>query len=200
MAKLKIFEYPDVVLTQKAKPIAHVDRSYFKIADDMLETMYDAPGIGLAANQVGLLERIVVVDVDYDTVELEDGQLLLEEGVDPQSVEVIGGHHLIRRKPIILINPEIIHREGDIAIQEGCLSVPEYQAEVDRSRIVKVQYQDIDGITRMLNAEELLAVCIQHELDHLDGKLFIDRLTTIKRDLARRKLLKARKEREKLGL
>lgn len=173
MAKLKIFSFPDDILAKKAAPIERVEKEFRSIADDMLETMYHAPGIGLAANQVGLLKRIIVVDTDYN------------EEDKPEN----------RKNPIILINPEIIYREGKISTEEACLSVPEYVADVERAEKIKVRYQDIDGLTKELSAEDLLAVCIQHEIDHLEGTLFIDRLNTLKRDFARRKLLKARKER-----
>ncbi len=172
MAKLKIYTFPDSVLAQKAKPLERVDRSIHRLADDMLETMYDAPGIGLAANQVGVLDRIIVVDVDY---ELED----LEEETEKV---------LVKKNPTILINPKIIYKEGHIAICEGCLSVPDYSEEVDRSQKIKVEYRDVDGLTKVLDAEDLMAVCIQHEIDHLNGKLFIDRLSPLKKDLVKKKL------------
>ena len=190
MAKLKIYTFPDPVLAQKAAPVTRVEKSMHKLADDMLETMYDAPGIGLAANQVGILQRIIVVDTEYD---MED----LPEGIDPpQGVEVAGGGIITNKKPIIVINPEIIYKEGEICIAEGCLSVPEYTAEVKRAEKIKVQYQDVDGVTRTLMTEGLQAVCFQHEMDHLEGRLFIDRLSPLKKDMAKKKLLKERKERE----
>jgi len=190
MAKLKIYTFPDGVLAQKAKPIARVEKDLRGLADNMLETMYDAPGIGLAANQVGVLQRIVVIDVDYEMKDIEEGEL------NPEGAEVVGGKIITSRKPIIVINPEIIYREGTTAIEEGCLSVPEFTSEVDRSQKIKVQYQDIDGATKILSAEDLLAVCIQHEMDHLDGKLFIDRLSPIKKASVKKKLIKQRNEDE----
>ena len=180
MAKLKIFTFPDIVLTHKAAPIPRVEKSYYKLADDMLETMYFAPGIGLAANQVGILERILVLDTEYDYEEIEEGQ-------EP----VITG-----RKPQIIINPEIIKKEGKITLTEGCLSVPEYNAEVQRAEKIKLQYQTIDGLTKTLSAEGLLAVCIQHEMDHLEGKLFIDRLSPLKKEMVRKRLRQERLLRE----
>lgn len=174
MAKLKIYTFPDVVLSQTAKPIARVEKSYHKLADDMLETMYHAPGVGLAANQVGVLERILVLDTDYD----------LEEDVAKN------------QQPRIILNPEIIAKEGNILFEEGCLSVPEYLAEVRRAEKIKLQYQDIDGVTRTLSAEGLLAIAIQHEMDHLDGKLFIDRLSPLKKEYAKKQLRKERAERD----
>ncbi len=188
MAKLKIFKFPDVVLTQRAVPIARIEKGLWKTADDMLETMYEAPGIGLAANQVGLLERMVVLDTEYELTE-ED----LQEG-EPEG-EVVGVS-ITNKKPIILFNPEIVWREGTASIEEGCLSVPEFVAEVKRAEKIKVQYQDIDGVQKTLAADGLLAIALQHELDHLDGKLFIDRLSPIKKEVVRRQLREDRRLRE----
>ena len=193
MAKLKIFTFPDVVLSQKAKPIERVEKRYFQLADDMLETMYYAPGIGLAANQVGVLERFLVIDTDYESKDLDEvppGEPL------PDGAEIINDQIITGKKPIIVINPEIIYREGKASLEEACLSVPDYKAEVIRAEKVKVQYQDIDGATRILSADGLLAVCIQHEMDHLDGTLFIDRLSRLKQDFAKKKLIKTRKRNE----
>jgi len=190
MSLLKIYTFPDIVLAQKAAPIARVEKEFFKLADDMLETMYSAPGVGLAANQVGVLKRILVLDTEYEPVELEDGE------EPPAGSEVVGGRLVLQRKPIIVINPEIIRREGEILFSEGCLSVPEYTADVKRSEKVTVQYQDIDGLTRTIDAEGLLAVAIQHEIDHLDGRLFIERLSPAKKDVVKKKLLKERQIRE----
>lgn len=194
MAKLKIYTFPDAVLSQKAKPIARVEKSYRKLADDMLETMYDAPGIGLAANQVGLLERILVIDTDFDFEELGDG---IDEA--PEGSEVAGGGIITNKNPRIIINPEIVKREGKILFKEGCLSVPEYTAEVERAEKIRLQYLDIDGLTKTLDAEGLLSVCVQHEMDHLDGKLFIDRLSPLKKQMVKKKLLAERREREARG-
>ncbi len=191
MARLKIYTFPDAVLAQKAKPIARVDKSYWKTADDMLETMYHAPGIGLAANQVGILERFVVIDTEYDYEELEEGE------VAPPGAEVVSGGIVTNRKPQILFNPEIIHREGKIQMSEGCLSVPEYNAEVQRSEKIQVRYQNVDGLEKILSADGLLAVCVQHEMDHLEGKLFIDRLSPLKKELAQKKLRLERSQRER---
>ena len=188
MARLKIYTFPDGVLAQKASPIARVEKSMHKLADDMLETMYDAPGIGLAANQVGILQRILVIDTEYEMSDVESGEL------QPEGAEIVGNGKIItNRKPIIVINPEIIHREGKTAIEEGCLSVPEFTSEVERSQKLKLQYQDIDGLTKILSAEDLLAVCIQHEMDHLEGRLFIDRLSPLKKKSVQKKLIQARK-------
>lgn len=182
MAKLKIYTFPDTVLAQKAQPIARVEKPLHRLADDMLETMYAAPGIGLAANQVGILQRILVLDTEYDLEELP-------EGIEPPAgVEVVDGSLIKNKKPQIIINPEIVHREGEILFPEGCLSVPEYSAEVKRSEKIKLKYQNIDGLEKTLSAEGLLAVAIQHEMDHLEGRLFIDRLSPLKKELAKKKL------------
>jgi peptide deformylase len=182
MAKLKIYTFPDMILAQKATPISRVEKTHQKLADNMLETMYDAPGIGLAANQVGILERILVIDVDYDIEELPEG------APPPSGVEVAGGSVIKNKKPQVIINPEIIHREGSIQYSEGCLSVPEYYAEVKRSQKIKLKYQDINGLERTLGVDGLLAVCVQHEIDHLDGRLFIDRLSPLKKEMIKKKL------------
>lgn len=173
MSKLKIYTFPDVILTKKSLPVQRVEKSYFKITDDMLETMYEAPGIGLAGIQVGIQERLVVIDVDNDPE--QEGR---------------------KKNPIILINPEIIYHEGSTITREGCLSVPEYRAEVKRAEKIKLRYQNVDGLEKELSAEGMLAVCIQHELDHLEGTLFIDRLNQLKRDFAKKQLIRARRERE----
>lgn len=192
MAKLKIYTFPDNVLAQKAAPIQRVEKPLYSLADDMLETMYDAPGVGLAANQVGILQRILVIDTDYDIEESPENQ---EEGARAEG-EVTSGGIIINRKPRIIINPQIIHKEGTQLFSEGCLSVPGFSAEVKRAEKLKLQYQDIDGLTQVLSAEGLLAVAIQHEMDHLDGKLFIDRLTPLKKEMVRKKLRKERAERD----
>ncbi len=188
MAKLKIYTFPDQVLAQRALPIERVEKALHGLADQMLETMYDAPGVGLAANQVGILQRIIVVDTEYDWIDEEDADKRLEG-----DVEVAGG--IIRnRRPRIMINPEIVFTEGHQLYTEGCLSVPEYQAEVKRAGKIKIEYRDIDGLTQVLGAEGLLAVAIQHEIDHLDGKLFIDRLSPLKKDLAKKQLIRERNQ------
>lgn len=198
MAKLRIYTFPDTVLSQKALPIARVEKHHRKLADDMLETMYDAPGVGLAANQIGLLERIIVVDTDYDYEDLPEGadptQIKLPEGA-----ELLGGGVVSGKNPKVIINPEIVLREGKVISREGCLSVPEYTAEIERAQKIKVQYTNLDGLTETLSAEGLLSFCIQHEMDHLEGRLFIDRLSPLKKQMARKKLLAERAEREARG-
>ncbi len=184
MSKLKIYTFPDAILAKKALPIQRVEKSYFQTADNMLETMYEAPGIGLAANQVGLLERLIVIDVDYAPDEDD------EQAPNPDQ-------ETKKKNPIILINPEIIYREGSTITKEGCLSVPDYRSEVKRSEKIKVKFQNIDGLEKELSAEGILAVCIQHEIDHLEGTLFIDRLSPLKKDFAKKKLIKSRREYER---
>lgn len=223
MAKLKIYTFPDLVLRQKAELIDRPDKSLHGLADDMLETMYFAPGIGLAANQVGILKQIIVVDTDYEPEDLEEEGIervgdaeheadpvfqdmagakrlklkeKLEEKSEEEAGEIINGRVIRNKKPIILINPKIIYKEGSIVFCEGCLSVPEYSAEVKRAEKIKVEYQTVDGIKKILSAEGLQAICIQHELDHLDGKLFIDRLSPLKKEMAKKKLLRERATQE----
>ncbi|OFZ54371.1 MAG: hypothetical protein A2428_10585 [Bdellovibrionales bacterium RIFOXYC1_FULL_54_43] len=193
MAKLKIYKFPDLVLAQKAAPVSHIEKSLRKLADDMFETMYHAPGVGLAANQVGILQRIVVIDAEFEHEELPEGEPPKEL---PEGAEIVAGGIIKNKKPRILINPEIIHREGSILFSEGCLSVPEFSAEVKRAEKIKVQHQDLDGLTKTFSAEGLLAIVVQHELDHLDGKLFIDRLSPLKKETIRRRLKQERAERE----
>lgn len=196
MSRLKIYTFPDQVLAQKALPVIRVEKEQQALAENMLETMYHAPGIGLAANQVGVLSRLLVVDVDYD---LED----YEKGKVPEDGEVMGGRVITRKKPIVLINPRIVLQEGTTTMEEGCLSVPDYQAEVKRAEKIKVEYQDIDGLTQTLAADGLLAVAIQHEMDHLEGRLFIDRLSSLKKEMIRKKLRQERllrDEDERMGV
>jgi peptide deformylase len=193
MARLRIYAFPDTVLTQKALPILKVEERHRVLANDMLETMYDAPGIGLAANQVGVLERIIVVDTDFDCEDYEEGMLIPKDG------EVFGGTIVLNKNSRVFLNPVILSKNGKTTTKEGCLSVPEYTAEVDRAKVIELEYLDLEGKTQVLQAEGLLAICIQHEIDHLEGKLFIDRLSPLKKDLAQKKLRKDRLEREKLS-
>jgi peptide deformylase len=167
MALLPILVAPDPRLNQKAKPVAKVDARVRKLMDDMLETMYIAPGIGLAAPQVGVLERVIVLD-------------LAHEGEAP--------------RPLRMANPELLWvSDEDAVYNEGCLSLPEHYADVTRPARIKVRYLDENNKTIELEAEGLLATCIQHEMDHLQGILFIDHLTALKRNIILRKLLKAKK-------
>ena len=200
MSKLKIYQYPDIVLAQKASPIQRVEKTLFSLADDMLETMYEAPGVGLAANQVGILQQILVLDTEYDITEydIEDpnAQDIQDENLVSTHAEVSASPKITNKKPKIIINPEIIHREGSQVFTEACLSVPEYSADIKRSLKIKLRYQNIDGLTQILDAEGYMAVAIQHEMDHLDGKLFIDRLSPLKKEMVRKRLRQERLERE----
>ena len=164
MAKLKILEFPDPRLRTKAVPVDTVDDELRRLIGDMFETMYDAPGIGLAATQVDVHQRLLVADVSPD-----------------------------KSDPHVLINPEIIEKDGVTVTDEGCLSVPGYYEEVERAEHIRVRFLDRDGETREMEAEGLLAVCIQHEMDHLDGKLFVDYLSETKRQRIRKKLEKERR-------
>ena len=171
MTVLKLYTYPDPVLKKKAEKVQKVDDEIRHLLDDMLETMYADAGVGLAAPQIGVSKRIVVIDVD-------------QEG-DEESGEVIKGN------PLFLVNPSIIwHSDEKVCGEEGCLSVPQQRAEVERHAQVKVHYTDYDGKEQEILGEGLLAVCLQHELDHLDGILYIDRISRLKRQMIIKKLLK----------
>jgi peptide deformylase len=165
MAKRPILILPDQRLRQVADPIEKIDDSIKALAADMLETMYDAPGIGLAAPQIGEMKRIVVMD-------------LAKEGETPD--------------PLVMINPEILkYSEETTVTEEGCLSIPELYYDVERPAEVTVRYTDLDGNTIDKDATDRLAICIQHELDHLDGVLYIDYLSRLKRDRVLKKFQKA---------
>ncbi len=161
MAKLEILRYPDKRLRQIAKPVTQFNNKLRTLTQNMAETMYDAPGIGLAAVQVNVPLRVVVIDLTEEKNDL-----------------------------LVLINPEIIKLEGCCVHQEGCLSVPEIYADVERAEKVTITSQDLDGNSFEVEADELLAVCIQHEIDHLDGKVFVDYLSRMKQERIRKKLLK----------
>ena len=164
MAKLKILEFPDPRLRTRASPVEIFDDELRTLVDDMFETMYAAPGIGLAATQVDVHRRLLVADVSPDKTE-----------------------------PHVLINPQIIEKDGEAITEEGCLSVPGYYEEVIRAEHIRVRFLDRDGNEAELEAEGLLAVCIQHEMDHLDGKLFVDYLSEAKRQRIRKRLQKGRR-------
>jgi len=166
MALLPILEFPDPRLRTKAAPVEVVDASIRKLIDDMFETMYAAPGIGLAATQVNVHKRVLVVDITED-----------------------------RSMPLALINPEIVSREGVEETEEGCLSVPGIYDKVTRAERIRVRTLDRNGKQIEIEADGLLAVCIQHEMDHLEGKLFVDYLSELKRTRIRKKLEKERKDR-----
>lgn len=160
---------PDPVLRQVSKPVSQVDAPLLKLADDMLETMYDAPGIGLAAIQVGEPLTMLVID-------------LAKEGEKPA--------------PQLFINPEIVETGEERSVyEEGCLSIPDYYAEVERPATVRVKYLDRDGKLQEIDAEGLLATCLQHEIDHLNGVLFIDHISKLKRDMVVKKFKKLAKDR-----
>ncbi|HED39487.1 MAG TPA: peptide deformylase [Chromatiales bacterium] len=164
MALLHILRFPDPRLRLVSAPVSVVDETIRQLIDDMLETMYAAPGIGLAAPQVDVAQRVVVVDAS-------------PEG----------------DAPVCLVNPEIISREGVEIMEEGCLSVPGFHENVERASRIKVRALDREGQPFELEAEGLLAVCIQHEIDHLDGKLFVDYLSEIKRKRIQKKMEKQRR-------
>ena len=166
MALRTILEFPDPRLRTRAQPVIRFDSDLHRLIDDMLETMYAAPGIGLAATQVNVHQRLIVIDVS----EAHD-------------------------QPLVLINPQILSREGDAATEEGCLSVPGIFDEVRRATRIRVRAQDRMGQAYERDCEELLAVCVQHEMDHLEGKLFVDYLSGLKRERIRKKLEKERKAR-----
>ena len=161
MSLLKIVEYPDPRLAGKASPIVRVDKEILRLADDMAETMYDAPGIGLAAPQVAASQRLILVDVSENRNEL-----------------------------LALVNPEIVEAVGEEEMKEGCLSVPGIYETVRRAERVKVRATDLHGKPVEIEADGLLAVCLQHEIDHLNGTVFVDHLSRLKRNLIRKKLQK----------
>lgn len=164
MAILNILNYPDERLRTKAEPVENVDGRIVQLVDDMFETMYTAPGIGLAATQVDVHQQIIVMDITED-----------------------------KSQPLTFINPEIVAKDGVQAIDEGCLSVPGIYEPVERARHIQVRAIDKQGNPFEMEVEDLLAVCIQHEMDHLRGKLFVDYLSQLKRQRIRKKLQKQQK-------
>lgn len=177
VSKRDIITLPDKTLRTPSAPVEHVDDETRRFLDDMLETMYEAPGIGLAAVQVGVPRRMVTIDV----AKRED------EDADAN--------------PLFLINPEILWSSDERVVhEEGCLSIPEYYAEVERPESVRVRYLDRDGKLQEIEADSILAVCLQHEIDHLDGTLFIDHLSKLKRDMVIRKFTKQAKVGSKASL
>ena len=165
MSLLKILHYPDPKLRRRAEAVTAVDDGIRRIVADMLETMYAAPGIGLAATQVDVLQRIIVIDISED-----------------------------KSAPWVLINPEILSGEGEIKMEEGCLSVPSIYEPVKRFSHIRFRALDRDGKAYEAEASDLLAVCVQHEIDHLDGKLFVDYLSEMKRQRIKRKMEKHLRE------
>jgi peptide deformylase len=171
MAIRTILTAPDPRLKKKSAPVASVDAEVRQLMDDMLDTMYDAPGIGLAAPQIGELKRVIVLDIDRE--DLQTG-------------------------PLLMANPEIVEAsDEDATYEEGCLSLPEHYSDVSRPAKVTVRYLDRDSETKEMVCEGLLATCVQHEIDHLDGILFVDHISALKRNMILRKLIKARKEAER---
>jgi peptide deformylase len=166
MALRSILEFPDPRLRTRARPVTEFNGALGKLVEDLLETMYAAPGIGLAATQIDVHQRVIVLDVSED-----------------------------RTAPLALINPEILMREGEESTEEGCLSVPGVFDDVKRAARIRVRSQDQSGAPLERDYEGLLAVCIQHEMDHLEGKLFVDYLSDLKRERIRKKLDKERRER-----
>lgn len=165
MALLNILHYPDDRLRTKASPVTNFNPALRKLVDDMFETMYAAPGIGLAATQVDVHQRIITIDTSEQ-----------------------------KNQPLVLINPEIIGHAGEQSIDEGCLSVPGIYEPVMRYAAIKVKTCNVDGEEYQIDATDLLAVCIQHEMDHLEGKLFVDYLSEMKRQRIRKKMTKAQKQ------
>ena len=167
MALRPIITLPAPVLREVSTPVARVDDDVRALLSDMFETMYDAPGIGLAAVQVGITKRIITIDI-------------AREGED--------------KKPMVFINPEILWSSDELSLyEEGCLSIPQYYEEVERPAKVRVRYQDEKGEAREMEADGLLATCLQHEIDHLEGRLFIDHLSKLKRDRVIKKFQKQAK-------
>jgi peptide deformylase len=166
MAVLEIKKYPEKVLAQKAKPVSEINGSLQTLIDDMTETMYAAPGIGLAAPQVGVSKRLAVIDLSTD------------ENKFPL---------------LVIINPVIAQKEGIIEFEEGCLSIPEYRVKVKRSEKVTVNCLDHEGREQVIEADGLLAIALQHEIDHLDGKLLLDRVSPIKRAFFKKRYKKTLK-------
>ncbi|MFO1418604.1 MAG: peptide deformylase [Methylotetracoccus sp.] len=166
MALLTILEFPDERLRKKASPVEVFDQNLRQLVDDMLETMYAAPGIGLAATQVNVQKRVIVIDISEE-----------------------------KNTPLCLINPELITRRGNEEMEEGCLSVPGIFEKVKRAEAVRVRAYDALGNAFEFDADGLLAVCIQHEIDHLEGRLFVDHLSALKRQLIRKRIRKEQRQR-----
>ena len=158
MALREVLKFPDKRLREMSAPIEEVTDEIRQLTVDMLDVMYDEPGIGLAAPQLGETVRLIVIDTEWTADDTE-------------------------RNPLVLVNPKIVAREGKISWTEGCLSVPDFEAEVERSAFVRLEATDLEGAKVSIDATELQAVCVQHEIDHLDGILFIDRISRLKRNL-----------------
>ena len=166
MAQLTILEFPDPRLRTRAAPVTDFDAALAQLVADMLETMYAAPGIGLAATQVNVHRAVLVIDISE-----------------------------AHNEPQVFINPQIVSRDGVTQTEEGCLSVPQVYEQVERAQRVRVRAQDVHGVSHERDLDGLLAVCVQHEMDHLQGRLFVDYLSSLKRERIRRKLVKEQRER-----
>ena len=174
MTRRKIIIEPDTILRKTSEALEKVDNELRELMDDMLETMYAAPGIGLAAVQIGVFKRLIVIDISKEKE---------------------------KKNPLFLINPEIIFKSKNTSVyEEGCLSLPGYFAEIERPAECKIKYIGYDGKKKEMTASGLLATCIQHEVDHLNGKLFIDYLSKLKKDMIIKKLVKHKKELNKIIL
>lgn len=169
MGVMEILKYPDPRLREVSIPVEVFDDKLKKLTEDMIETMYDAHGIGLAAPQVGVLKRVIVIDTRPKD---EDGRRYKNEEMGELEKTI--------PQPLILINPKIVKGQGTTTFDEGCLSVPSFYETVERKEVIEVETYDLNGHKRTFKADGLLAICIQHELDHLEGKLFIDRISFLK--------------------
>jgi peptide deformylase len=183
MSLLPIVEVPDAILRAQSAPVERVDDELRRLIADMFETMYAAPGIGLAAVQVAVPRRLLVIDLQEP-----DPDVTVPEGEEPPP----------KRDPCVFVNPEILHRsEARKTYNEGCLSIPDQYAEIERPDVVRARWTDENGNERVGEFGGLMSVCLQHEVDHLNGILFIDHLSRLKRDMVVKKVIKARKERDK---
>ena len=188
MALLTILTIPDPILKRRANPVETVDDEVRALLADMLETMYDALGIGLAAPQVGVSRRLVVLDVAE--------RRAAEEGDESAEAEEAP----VEPRPMKLVNPEIVWTSEETSVyEEGCLSIPEYYEDVERPAAVRVRYQDETGEVHEIEADGLLATCLQHEIDHLDGVLFLDHISRLKRDRVTKRFAKAKRAAEPAG-
>lgn len=178
---LKIFTYPAAVLKKVAEPVTEFNNELEELVKNMLHTMYQAPGIGLAAPQVGISKRLFVMDIDFDREEINKADGSTEYAYS-------------NFNPLVIINPEFVDPQGEQIYEEGCLSVPGIYEKVTRAEKVKVKFQDIKGEHHEIDAEGLLAVCLQHENDHLDGIVFLERLSQLKQNFLKKKFLKNKKK------
>ena len=164
MSKKKILTLPDPILREVSEPVNKVDKEIKHLMDDMLETMYAAPGIGLAAVQIGILKRVIVIDLSKDNE---------------------------KKDPIFIVNPKILSQSKElVAYEEGCLSIPGFNHNISRPDNIELKWQDLKGKEHEIKPEGMLSICIQHEIDHLDGKLMVDYVSALKRDRVRKRLLK----------